>query len=61
MSKPMQYPEVDSVLKAVIKKLPKFPQVQYSSKDQLLFLIDIAQRFGLYDAADIIKTFVKSR
>ena len=55
MSDPTVYPNVDPVLSEYIKSIHILPQVQYGTKDQLLYLIDIANKLGLYDAADILK------
>lgn len=47
------------VLKAVVlSKIEQQPQVQDSLKDQLRLLKDFANRLGLYDAADFIKSQV---
>ncbi len=56
MGDPLSYPEVDPTLREVIhKNIPKLTQCQYATKDQLLFLIDVAHKLGLYDAADWIR------
>lgn len=55
MGNPFEYPEVDLALKNWLQSAEKWQQVQYATNDQLLFLIDIAYKFGLYDAADVIK------
>ena len=49
------YPDIDPILNELISKLPKLSQAQYSTKDQLLYLKDIAIKVGLYDAADFLK------
>lgn len=46
-------------LKSVLSKLPKLPQRQDGSKDQLRDLIPFANKLGMYDAADVLKTIVK--
>jgi hypothetical protein len=53
---PASYPEVDPLVKALIKNLQQCSQVQYSTTDQLKYLVDVAHKLGLYDAADLIKT-----
>ena len=50
-----EYPDIDPILNELISKLPQLPQVQYSTKDQLIYLKNIAIRLGLYDAADFLK------
>lgn len=49
---------VDQYL-TTINKIQKQPQAQFSTNDQLKVCIVLAQRFGLYDAADVIKKFTK--
>jgi hypothetical protein len=39
-----------------IKSLPRFQQTQKSLSDQLTDLIDVANRLGLHDAADFIRS-----
>ena len=58
MPSPIEYPFVDPVIQDIIKNLPTCDQVQYSSRDQLLYLASIAQKLGLYDAHDIINKFL---
>lgn len=45
--------------KESLKQIAPLRQRQDSLKDQLTDLITIAQHFGLYDAADFIKTNLK--
>lgn len=40
-------------------QIKKYPQAQFSTNDQLKICIVLAQRFGLYDAADAIKRIVR--
>lgn len=61
MGNPIEYPEVDGTLNEWLKRADRWQQVQYSTTDQLLYLIDIAQKFGLYDAADVLKKLVNLR
>jgi hypothetical protein len=45
-------------LKTELAKLTQQPQRQDSTNDQLRDLRDFANKLGLYDAADLIKTIV---
>lgn len=45
-------------LKALLEQIPPQPQRQDSTKAQLADLHAFANRLGLYDAADAIKTIV---
>lgn len=45
----------DDALYAVITKIPRQAQRQYSTDEQMRVLIAAANRLGLYDAADRIK------
>jgi hypothetical protein len=49
---------VDPLLDALLENLQKCGQVQYSTKDQLSYLHKFAIKFGLYDAADVIKDII---
>ena len=42
-------------IRELIEILPQMPQVQYDSIRQLRELRDIANKFGLYDAADLLR------
>jgi hypothetical protein len=53
--------EKDEVLEKTLKKVPQLSQVQYSTKRQLLYLVDIAHKFGLYDAADVVLQITKRK
>jgi len=46
-------------LREVTKHIPDMPQRQDSTTDQLRDLVCVAQRLGLYDAADIVKQFLQ--
>ena len=61
MSSPIEYPNFDPILVEEIKKLPKLDQVQYSTNDQLKYLVDIAAKFGLYDGMNAINNLLRSR
>ena len=61
MGSPIEYPDVDEALKEWLKRADRWQQVQYSTRDQLLYLIDIAHKFGLYDAADVLKKLIGLR
>lgn len=54
----LSYPKVDKCVSEIIKQLPKLPQVQYATNDQLLYLCDIASKLGLYDARDLLQRVV---
>lgn len=59
MGDPLSYPEVDPTLRKIIhENLPKLTPSQYATKDQLLYLIEIAQKLGLNDAADYLKNTI---
>ncbi len=47
-------------LKKVIESLPKLPQRQDALEDQLRDLTEVANRLGMYDAADFLATRGKS-
>jgi hypothetical protein len=38
-----------------IKNLPRHSQTQVALNDQLVMLMDVANRVGLYDAADYLR------
>jgi len=48
----------DTTLKAVIASLPKLPQRQYDTTQQLVYLSQVAVKLGLYDADDVLKTIL---
>lgn len=54
MRDPFSYPEIDESLKIWLEKQESRRQVQYSTDDQLRYLVDLANKFGLHDAADIV-------
>lgn len=43
-------------LKAILEQIPQQPQRQDSANAQLIELYAFANRLGLYDAADVIKS-----
>ncbi len=47
--------------KNVIQTIPKQPQAQYSTNEQLELLINAANRLGLYDAADVLFNLIKNK
>jgi hypothetical protein len=51
--------EGDVQIRDVIEKLPKLNQRQYSTNAQLIQLMDVARKLGLYDAQDLIKKILK--
>jgi hypothetical protein len=50
----------DEVLEAVINAIPRQAQRQYDSQTQLLYLMEAANRLGLYDAADMVRNLLSS-
>lgn len=59
-NKPIERIVKDSALEEVIKSIPFQSQRQYSTLDQLLYLKEVANRLGLYDAADIIQNLISN-
>ena len=51
--------EQEEWFREVSKNLPKMQQRQDSTTDQLIDLVGVANRLGLYDAADFIKDTLK--
>lgn len=51
--------EQEEWMRTVTKSIPKLPQRQDSTTDQLLDLIGVANQLGLYDAADFIKNSLR--
>jgi hypothetical protein len=49
---------MDEALLRVIAEIPQQPQRQYGTDEQLRNLQRAANKLGLYDAADIIRTFL---
>lgn len=47
--------------KKVLQQIPKLVQRQDSTEQQLLDLIPIANRLGMYDAADVIQRLCDQR
>lgn len=43
----------------ILNLIPKQPQDQRSTYDQLLVLLGFANRLGLYDAADSIRNLIE--
>lgn len=48
-------------LKALLETLPQQPQRQDATNSQLRDLAAFADRLGLYDAADVIRTWIGDR
>lgn len=46
--------ESDPVLAKLLRDIPRVPQRQDSLHEQLMDLIKVANRLGMYDAADFI-------
>jgi hypothetical protein len=42
----------------LLKSIPQQPQVQCSTADQLVALQVLANKFGLYDAADVVQQHI---
>ena len=50
----------DEEIRQLIDQLPKLNQRQYSTTAQLIQLVDLARKLGLYDAQDAInKTLLR--
>lgn len=47
---------IDDTVKSYVSRLPEFPQSQIDTEDQLVILWAVANRLGLYDGADHLKT-----
>jgi hypothetical protein len=45
---------LDPYLEGIIQSLPKSNPVQYSTRDQMLYLARLAAKLGLYGAQDYI-------
>ena len=43
----------------VLEMIPQQPQAQGAVQDQLVALYAIANRFGLYDAADLVQGLIE--
>ena len=43
----------------VLNKIPNQPQVQCSTTDQLVAAIALCNKFGLYDAANVLREMTK--
>ncbi len=53
--------ELDDVINvSLVNGIPWQPQVQCSTHDQLKAVVVLAQRFGLYDAADRLKREIEA-
>lgn len=50
------YKEKDKELDLILDGLPKLSKRQYSTTGQLYYLSKIANKLGLYDADDFLKT-----
>ena len=44
----------------ILNSIPKLPQRQDSLTDQLTDLVIVANKFGMYDAADYLKHLIKN-
>ena len=54
MNDPTPEGSIDPILDHIIKNMDQLPQVQYSTRDQLIYLHQIAIKYGLYDASNVI-------
>lgn len=45
----------------LLKKIPKLTQRQDSTMEQLRDLVSVAEKLGMYDAADVIKSRLLKR
>lgn len=50
---------MDPVLEKWLKTAPKWQQVQYDTQLQLKYLLQLAYKFGLYDAAEVVKKLIR--
>lgn len=61
----MTYPDplviAASALQSRVASVPKFDQVQCSTQDQLEALRHVANRLGLYDAADVLRNMLENK
>jgi len=48
----------DDALLEVIKKIPQQAQRQYGTDEQLRLLQGVANKLGLYDAADVVRNIL---
>ena len=55
LPKPVYY----ETLQKVRARIPQLPQVQWSTAAQLYLLANVADRLGLYDAADVVRNYLK--
>lgn len=53
--------EAQSQLTAFLKTIPKFHQRQDSTNAQLTDLREVANKLGMYDAADLIRTLLDKK
>jgi hypothetical protein len=51
--------EGDLALRHRIKDMNPLPQVQYSTKAQLIQLADLGVKCGLYDAVDVVRSLIE--
>lgn len=51
----------DEALQKVIDAIPQQPQRQYATDEQLRVLVTVANKLGLYDAADRIEKQLNGR
>lgn len=51
--------EENNTYPGVLKKVPKQPQHQGSTHEQLKVLHHLANHFGLYDAADLVRSHIE--
>lgn len=51
--------ERHNALQALLTKVPQQPQRQDSTLDQLKDLRAVANRFGMYDAADVLRLMIE--
>lgn len=53
--------ETDEKVADIIKGLPNLDQVQYSTGEQITYLLDAAVKLGLYDAAEVLRRQLNSK
>jgi hypothetical protein len=50
----------DEALEKVIDAIPQQAQRQYGTDEQSQYLLKVANKLGLYDAADVVRCFLEA-